>query len=248
MVFLRVVFLLWGFCLMAGCQKSSHQTNQQIITIYAASSLTDVVTALKRDFEVVYPGTHVETVFAGSHILSTQLAHGARADVMMSANLAHVQTLRAKQLVKHITPLLHNHLVVVVPKDSPLHHWRQIQRAKRIVIGLGEAPIGQYTQQLLSQQGAEFKRDVLTRVVSQEVDVRTVLMRVHTGQADAAIVYQTDVQPHHRVKMLTIPHSENVRASYHVGVLRPKFAKSWLVYLRSSRGQRIIKQHGFMAL
>ena len=248
MVFWRVVLLFCGVALMVGCHAPKSQARQRVITIYAAASLTDVVTALKRDFEAAHPNTRVEPVFAGSHILRTQLEQGARADVLMSAHRAHVQSLKAKQIVSHMDPLLYNRLVVAVPKDSPLRHWRQIRQARRVVVGLAQVPVGDYARQLLAQQGEQFKRDVLARVVSQEVDARTVLMRVHTGQADAAVVYQTDIQPHHQVKALAIPPSDNVRASYYVGVLRPEVARPWLAHLKSARGRQIIKQHGFMTL
>ncbi|KPK16152.1 MAG: hypothetical protein AMJ62_06550, partial [Myxococcales bacterium SG8_38] len=91
---------------------------------------------------------------------------------------------------------------------------------------------------------------VLGHVVSEEGNVRLVRAKVELGEADAAVVYRTDVTPYSRVRIVPIPAVLNVRADYHIGMIErsahPELAGRWIAYVQSEEGQGILAQHGFV--
>jgi molybdate transport system substrate-binding protein len=154
------------------------------ITVYAASSLTDVFPKIDR---------RPRYSFASSSTLEQQIRQGAPADVFASADLQNPQELRSNGLCGRPVAFATNALVVVHPKANPgsVKTVFDLRRpGVKVVIAEAGVPIGDYTRTVLRRLG--MSRAVLANVVSQEPDVRSVLAKVALGEADAGFVYRTD--------------------------------------------------------
>ncbi len=217
------------------------------LTVYAASSLREIFTDLGHELEARTPGLTVRLNFAGSQELRTQIDHGAPADVFASADARHMAGLE-------VTPrgFARNEPVVVVPRDNPagIKSFADLPKARRLVIGAAEVPIGAYTLQILDRAGRAFRDRVLARVVSRELNVRQVLAKVVLGEADAAVVYRTDARAAgDKVEVIAIPGELNVVASYLVAALpgagEPKLAQAFIELLLAPDGQRRLAAAGF---
>ncbi len=222
--------------LLLGCAPKAERKE---VRIYAASSLTEAFRAMERAFEREHPGVDVRIVFAGSQALRLQIEHGAPVAVFASADEGHAEALRAKGLLLEPQPFARNELALIVPKDNPagLVTARDLPRAQRVVIGAATVPIGRYTERLLSTLG------VTPKIVSREANVRLVRAKVELGEADAAIVYATDLSR----KVLRLPTDASVSVRYFHGALKgagPE-ARRWLDYVEAE-GQSILARHGFL--
>ena len=228
------------------------------LTGYAAASLREAFTELGRRFEQAHPGARVAFNFAGSQELRTQIENGAPADVFASADLKHMQALVDARAVERPAVFARNELVLVVPQGNPaaIHGLDDLPKAKRIVIGVPEVPIGAYTLRILDaasrQYGADFRSRVEARVVSRELNVRQVLAKVSLGEADAAIVYRTDATAAGpRVEAIGIPSGLNVIAEYPIAaVARAKqagLAREFVALVLSPAGREVLDRLGFRA-
>jgi molybdate transport system substrate-binding protein len=149
-------------------------------------------------------------------------------------------------------------LVLVVPPANPagLRSLEDLPRATRIVLGGPEVPVGHYTRTMLdraeARHGPGFRRRVEEHVVSLEPNVRQVLAKVELGEADAALVYRSDVVASRDVKVVDVPAELAVPARYFVGVTsaapRPELARRFVEHLRSPAGRAVLERHGFRAV
>lgn len=234
---------------LAACGRAASDDRERL-TVLAASSLTEVV----GDLERADPELDVVASFAGSHVLRLQIERGAPADVFVSADEEHVEALVRAGLADRGEVLAHNELAVIVPLDNPagIESFEDLSRAERIVLGDRRSPIGRRSRELLARVGArlspEFELAVLARVVSEEGNVRLVRAKVELGEADAAIVYRTNVSE--RVRAIPIPDELNVRATYRAAVVtaspRRALARRWIALARSEAGQRAFAARGFV--
>ena len=226
------------------------------LTVFAASSLRDAFQDLGRIFEQQHPGTSVSFNFAGSQELRTQVEHGARADVLASADPRTLRALAGAGLSLEPQVFARNEPVIVVPVGNPagIDALADLPRARRLVVGAPEVPIGEYTVRILEaasrRYGPAFGAAVESRVASRELNVRQVLAKVALGEADAAIVYRTDaLASRGAVEVISIPPELNVVAEYPIAVLRgaPQagLARAFVELVLSSAGQAVLARHGF---
>ncbi len=240
--------------LVSACQPDQATAPHDELTIFAASSLTDAFQELADAFAKKTGDKRPTLAFAGSQVLRLQLAEGAKADVFASANDTHVRSLVDAGHVFEPTVFAENELVVIVPRSNPasLERFIDLPKARRIVVGAPEVPIGTYTRELFERAGStlgpRFASDVRDNVVSQEPNVRLVRAKVELGEADAAIVYRTDVSP--GVRTIAIPPELQVRARYHAGFVgappHSPEAVRWIAFLKSPEGRLILARHGFL--
>lgn len=226
------------------------------LVVFAASSLTDVFNDLEQSFEAANAGVDVSLSYGGSQVLKLQISEGAPGDVFAAADEVHMGQLVSAGLVEPSQTFAHNELVIVVPPDNPAHisELADLPHATRLVIGAASVPVGSYTRELLAiastQYGASFEKDVLSRVVSEESNVRLVRAKVELGEADAAVVYRTDAAASTKVKQVALPPALNVRASYPIAVLRkaaqPELARRWVSYVLSPVGKAALEKRGFL--
>ena len=238
----------------------SSAANAAPLTVFAATSLTDAFSELGRAFDAK-TGYTTRFQFAGSQTLKTQLENGARADVYASANRAQYDPLVKGKLLEPGQILLRNRLALIVPKSST--RVRSLKDLTlpgvKLVIADKTVPAGEYTRKMFEAintsraYGLDFAARVLGNVVSEEPNVRQVALKVSLGEADAAIVYRSDVTPNLKttVRAITLPERFNQTALYPIGVVRaspqPEAARAFIQYALSPEGQRILKKWGFLS-
>jgi molybdate transport system substrate-binding protein len=231
---LRLVALLAGLALLAGCGSDDDEP----LTVYAASSLTEV-------FEQLAPDARFN--FAGSDELATQLREGAEADVYAAASPRYPNELYDEGVVGKPVVFAANQLVIVVPRDNPAGIEDLDDLAAegvRLVVGGEGVPVGDYTRDLLERGG---RLDVLDSVVSEEEDVKGVLAKVALGEADAGFVYATDVKAAgDDVLGIELPSELQSRIEYPVAVVADsEQARRFVSLLRSRRGRAALRAAGF---
>jgi len=180
-------------------------------TVYAASSLTQVFP--KIDARARYS-------FAGSDDLALQIRQGAPADVFASASPKYTEDLFRRKLVERPQIFAKNRLVLIVPRSNPAR-IRSVSDLKRpgtrLVLAAPSVPIGKYARQVLARLGLTA---ALRNVVSEEQDVKGVVGKVVLGEADAGLVYVTDVKPvAGKVRAITVPARGQPAVSYEIAVV-----------------------------
>ena len=256
--------LLVVVLLLAACQPAVAVTPSgagSSLTVDAAASLTAAFGDIGKAFEAANPGTKVALNFAGSQQLRTQIAQGARVDVFASADNKNMDSLKSQGLVGDPQIFARNRLIVILPKSNPAGVKALKDLAKpgvKLDIADASVPVGNYTLQALdklaadSAYGADFRNQVLARVVSKETDVKQVVSKVLLGEADAGIVYTTDAQAAiDKLTTIDIPNQFNVVAAYPIAVVKssakPALAQKFVDYVLSADGQAILQKYGFAA-
>lgn len=231
------------------------------LTVFAAASLTDAFTQIGQDIEAANPDLSITFNFAGSQTLVTQLTQGAPADVFASANDAQMQAaIEAGVVVGEPTTFIRNRLAVVVPAENPAHLATPADLARddlRLVLAQPEVPVGRYTGVAICKMGqdaatygAGFVESVTENIVSQEQDVREVLTKVQLGEADAGIVYVSDVTAAvaDDVELIEIPEAVNVIATYPIAPVEggdAALAAAFIAYVLGPEGQATLAEFGF---
>jgi molybdate transport system substrate-binding protein len=240
--------------------SSSVSSQPNTITVFAASSLTDAFAEVGKAF-TAKTGTTVTFQFAGSQTLRTQLENGAKADVLASASTAQYDPLVKSGLLETGAIFARNRLVVIVPKRGSGRVKTLADLGKpgvKVVVAQPSVPVGEYTRDFLESisrakiYGADFGSRVLKNVVSEEQNVRQVALKVQLGEADAGVVYTTDVTPGitSQVIQLAIPARFNVVAAYPVGALKrstnSSAARAFVTFTLTSEARGILKRWGFL--
>jgi len=231
------------------------------LTVFAAASLTDAFEEIGRAFEEAHPGARVEFNFAGSQALRTQLEQGAVADVFASASKKEMDAAEAASLVTSGTAqvFLKNQLIVILPPDNPaaIQTLQDLARpGLKLVLAAEAVPVGGYSREALgkldAQFGPGFKDAVLANLISEEDNVKQVVVKVQLGEADAGMVYGSDAVAASELKTIAIPPESNVIAEYPIAALteapHPELAAQFVAYVLSSEGQAILARWGFTPL
>lgn len=255
--------------LVAGCAASpaASPTPTAVpktdLTVFAAASLSSAFNETKAAFEARQGGVNVVFNFDGSQNLRTQIEQGAEADVFASASTSHMNALKNGSFMNNstIVNFANNKLAVIVPKDNPANITNLSDLAKpgvKIVIGTKDVPVGSYAVQIIekmgnnSTYGKDYQSAVLANVVSRETTVNFVVSKVALGEADAGIVYVSDVPAEYKDKVasIPIPDSLNVVAVYPIGVLKesesPAAAQVFVDFVKSDEGKAILAKYGFV--
>jgi molybdate transport system substrate-binding protein len=162
---------------------------------------------------------------------------------------------QGRSLQNDATIFARNEPVVIVPATSPpaISRFEDLPKAKRIIVGTQEVPIGSYTMQILTnaakQLGDQFAKQVDANIASKELNVRQILAKVSLGEGDAGFVYRTDaIAGGNRVRVIEIPANLNVVAEYPIAAVehsaQPDLARAWIDLLLSDRGQSILSRAG----
>lgn len=250
--------------LLAGCgvAPAPAPASGGTLTVFAAASLTDAFNAMGKAFEAANPGAKVAFSYAGSQQLAQQIGQGAPADVFASANTAQMDAAIKTGRVTTETQrtFARNRLVVILPKDNKagIQELKDLAKpALKIVLADKAVPVGGYALDYLRKAsatpelGATYSQTVLANVVSYEQDVKAVLSKVALGEADAGIVYATDVQGDAAAKVsrIDIPDALNTVATYPIAVLNDSknagLAKKFMSFVLAPEGQNILAKYGF---
>lgn len=221
------------------------------LTVFAAASLTDAFEAMGTAFERANPDARVTCNVASSSTLATQITQGAPADVLASANGTQMDVVADAGLVAgDPIDFAGNTLEIVVEDGNPLD-IRGLEDLTRddvtVVLAAEEVPAGQYAREALDAQGLD------VRPASLETDVRAVLSRVALGEADAGVVYASDIaSAGDSVEGVTVPADENVPATYPIAALadadEPDTARAFVDFVGSEEGRRLLRRFGFEPL
>lgn len=244
-----VVLLAALGLLLAGCGSDSSGGNSgATLVVFAASSLTETFTAMQKSFEAAHPDVNVVLSFDSSSVLVQQIESGASVDVVATADEESMQPLVDKSLLSgNPTTFATNHLIVVTPRDNPGHVTGLPSLSK---VGFVEcdpsAPCGTASRQVLASAG------VIAKPRSLEQNVKSVLTKITTGEADAGLVYVTDaVAAGSQVKSFPIPANENVTTKDLIATIKAsknaKIAEDWIDYVISSAGQKVLRNARFGA-
>src|SRR5439155_2670434 len=234
---------------LAACSGgASGGTGPETVTVLAAASLTDAFTAAAHEFEASDRGTRVRLSFAGSPALVAQLEQGETADVVALADGPNMQQLVQHHLVDAPRTFARNRLAIAVAKGNPKHivGLADLERVGLVVVLAGPSvPAGRYARDALTRAG------LVVPKASQEEDVKAVLTKVALGEADAGIVYVTDVRAAAgKVEGVRIPDAANVIATYPIATARKaaaaKGGRAFVAYLLSPAGQRTLARFGFL--
>jgi molybdate transport system substrate-binding protein len=220
------------------------------INVFAASSLTEAFTALGEQFEKDHPGTSIvdNFNFAASSDLVTQIAEGAPADVFAAADESNMtKVVDAGRAAGAPAVFAHNRLEIAVEPGNPLMIASLADLAKpdvKVVLCAETVPCGKFADEALQNAG------VTVTPVSREPNVKDTLGKV--GEADAAIVYVTDVKSTDTVDGVAIPDDENVLATLPIVALQdsanPDLAAEWAAYVTAPQAQEILTaRFGFLA-
>jgi molybdenum ABC transporter molybdate-binding protein len=227
---------------LAGCGGSATSTT---LTVLAASSLTDVFGELGRTYRLSHKDVTIRFSFAGSQELAAQVKEGAPADALATAD---AQTMDG--VAKYVSGrrvFAHNSLTIAVAPGNPRRIRGPADLSRpglRVVLAAQNVPVGRYSRQVLDKAGAT------VRPRSEEIDVRSVLTRVRTGEADAGIVYITDLKSAGRaVSSVPIPADQNVTANYPAAAVKDAdhqdAAKAFVTWLTSAEARATLNKYGF---
>ena len=216
------------------------------IKVFAAASLTAAFTELGRQYTAANGGTKVTFNFAGSQALATQIQQSAPADVFASADIPNMD--KVKDLVGTPQNFASNQLQIVVEKGNPkgVQGLDDLANADlKVVLAAPEVPAGKYAAEALG------KADATVKPVSQEDNVKAVVTKVSLGEADAGIVYATDVTAGgDKVEGVAIPEELNVLATYPIATVKASQAQdqaqAFMDLVLSAEGQQVLKEYGFL--
>jgi molybdate transport system substrate-binding protein len=224
------------------------KTKDQKLTVYAASSLTKTFTELGKKFEAQHDGVKVSFSFGGSSDLVAQIQQGAPADVFASADTKNMdKAVAAKSVEGKPVDFASNTLEIAVPPDNPagVASLKDLTKpGTKVVVCAPEVPCGAAAQTVERASG------VSIRPVSEEQAVTDVLTKVESGEADAGLVYVTDVKSAgDKVKGVTFPESSTALNTYPIGVLAKSshatLARQFVDLVTGSDGQSVLADAGF---
>jgi molybdate transport system substrate-binding protein len=238
----RVVVLFAVAVVSVGCSSSSSSTSPAAaatpLTVFAASSLTKAFTQIGQDFHTANPDVTVTFNFGSSTDLASQIQSEGTADVFASASGTAMDTLQSAPGVTDRTNFATNQLVIITPPDNPagITSMNDLTRSGvKLVLAAEGVPVGDYARQALKSAG--ILAPATANVVSNEDDDASVVAKVTSGDADAAIVYTS------------IPSAVNVVATYPIkvvgGSVYPDQAKAFLDYVVGPSGQATLAAFGF---
>jgi molybdate transport system substrate-binding protein len=218
------------------------------VTVLAAASLTTAFDALGKRFEAAHPGARVTFSYGGSSTLAAQLEQGASADVFASADEPSMDRVVKAGLVSGTPSVFaHNRLAIAVAPGNPRHIAALADLARpgvNVSLCQAQVPCGRYAAQSLDRAG------VKVQPASQELDVKAVLSRVELGEADAGIVYASDIHAAGpRVLGVDIPLGQNVLAGYPIAALtgaRLDAARLFVEFVLGPEGRRVLTDQRFL--
>src|SRR5712671_1109150 len=236
--------------LVAACGGSTWTGYSPIypqLTILAASSLQPAFDKIGQKAISKRITTPIFS-YAGTQTLTAQLLQGGPGDVFASADVAHMTTVDSAALLSGPSRIFaHNKLAIAVASGNPkgIHALTDLSRAGVVVVLADPSvPAGKYGQQALS------KAHVTVKPASLELQVTGVLNKVALGEADAGIVYVSDIVTSGKVDGVAIPDDQNIIADYPIAILKSTqnqaVANAFINLVLSGDGQGILKASGFM--
>jgi len=243
----------------AGCASDTSTTSPAAsdaqpveLTVFAASSLTDAFTEIGDAFSAENAGTTVTFNFGSSTDLATQIQSEGTADVFASASGTAMDVAAEDPGVTDEVDFATNSLVVVTPPDNPagIESIEDLDEdGVQLVLGAEGVPVGDYARQALDNAGVLDAAEA--NVVSNEEDNASVVAKIVAGEADAAIVYESDISAaaDNDLTSFVIPDDVNVIATYPIAAVaesaNTSTAQAFIVYVILGPGQTTLGEYGF---
>jgi molybdate transport system substrate-binding protein len=219
------------------------------VVVFAAASLQETFTTLGKDFQQAYPGTKVVFSFGGSDQLAASITGGAPADVFAAASPATMKTVTDKgDAAGTPSDFVRNQLEIATLPGNP-KHIRTLKDLTKpglsVVLCAKTVPCGAAAQTALTAS------DLKLTPKSYEQDVKSALTKVELKEADAAVVYQTDVSSAgSKVQGVNFPESAKAINEYPIAPLKdapnPNGAAAFIALVKSAEGQKVLTQAGFL--
>ena len=219
------------------------------LTVFAASSLTESFTSVAKQFEKRYSDVTVKFDFDSSANLAAQIQQGAPADVFASADEANIQkAVDSGDVTTKPVVFAKNRLEIAVEKGNPkkVSGLADLAKSGLVVVLCADAvPCGKYAAQAFANAG------VSVSPASKEENAKATLSKVSLGEADASVVYVTDVRAAKgEVSGVKIPDRQNVIATYPIAVTKENrgsaAAKAWVQFIQSKSAQTALRKFGFL--
>ncbi|MFH9733455.1 molybdate ABC transporter substrate-binding protein [Streptomyces sp. NPDC017260] len=232
----------------AGSSSSSSGKVSGQVTVFAAASLKESFTALGETFEKQHPGTEVTFNFAGSDTLAASITSGAPADVFASASPKTMATVTdAGATAGEPSTFVRNQLEIATLAGNPdgISSLKDLtESGLKVVLCDKAVPCGAAARKALAAGGLELTP------VSYEQDVKAALTKVELKEADAAVVYRTDVKAAgDKVTGVDFPESADAVNDYPIALLdeapNAGAAKAFIDLVKSAEGQRVLTGAGF---
>ena len=238
-----------GAMLLAGCGGGAEDPADDPVTlqVFAAASLQEPFEELGEQFEAEHEDVTVEFSFAGSSTLVEQIQQGAPADVFASADTKNMDKLTEAGL-EAVDPVdfTTNTLMIAVPAGNPagVTDLASLTGALNLVVCAPEVPCGAATATVEEAAGLEFAP------VSEEQSVTDVLNKVTSGEADAGLVYVTDVEKAgDAVEGIEFPESQEAVNTYPIttvdGAANPELGQEFVDLVTGEQGQETLAGYGF---
>jgi molybdate transport system substrate-binding protein len=235
----------------AGCGSDDSGGSRQTLTVFAASSLTKTFTEVGREFEDEHDGVTVRFSFGGSSDLAEQIRSGAPADVFASADTTNMDKLGNDAIDPKA--FASNTLEIAVPPGNPadITSFADLTRSGvKLVTCAPEVPCGAATRKIATSAHLTLKP------VSEDQSVTDVLGKVESGEADAGVVYLTDVKSAgDAVEGITFPESSSAVNVYPIsalnddpergGAARDVLALEFVDFVLGDRAQQVLADAGF---
>lgn len=221
------------------------RTPTRTLSVFAAASLAEVLERIADQYEIEHPDVDVRLTYGGSADLAAQIREGAPADVFASANQDRMDSV-ADLTAAPPTLFAKNHLVIAVPTGNPAGITGMADLADpevATVICAPQVPCGAATAELAALDG------LTLTPVSEEQSVTDVLGKVASGQADAGVVYATDIARAAGVEKVAIQGTERVLNRYPIAPLAqasdPDLARDFVEHVASEDSRRALSEAGF---
>jgi molybdate transport system substrate-binding protein len=219
------------------------------VTVFAAASLTEAFNDTQASMKTELPDLSIRYNFGGSGTLVTQIQQGAPADVIATADTDTMKKLTDGGLVETPTTFARNKLQTLVAPGNPkqIKGLSDLSRTDlKVVLCDDTVPAGKYAKQALSMAG------VTVNPVSKEPDVKSAVAKVTGGEADATIVYQTDVTAAgSKGEGVVIPDNQNVIATYPIAIVKSTkshdAAAAFVGSVINGSGQDALEKRGFLS-
>ena len=237
----------------SGATGTTEPAESTDLTVFAAASLTDAFgEEIGPAFEAANAGTNVVFNFAASDALAGQIRSEGTADVFASASGTWMDAVQDDPGVTERTDFVQNPLVIITPPDNPAGISSIDELSKdgvQLVLAAEGVPVGDYSREALGNAGILAGAEA--NVVSNEEHNACVVAKIVSGEADAAIVYESDVSAAagNDVAAVEIPADVNVIATYPIAVVtgtsNPSLAAEFVTYVTGADGQAILERYGF---
>jgi len=247
---------------LLACLSPALAEEGERLTVFCGAGLTGALSEIGGIYENA-TNISVEFNFDGVPALRSQIEQGAYADILVSANLKHMNALKSEGFINNSTVevFARNKVAIIVPNDNPASITGLKDLASpgvKILMGTKDLPAGDYALQVLDKLAADpeygpaYRESVLSNVVSQETTVNRIVSKIALGEADAGFAFISDVSPQMvgKVTRILIPEKCNVVGDFPVAVLSqskyPVEAQAFLDMIMSTEGQSILGKYGFI--